>query len=730
MLNVFKKNGVRFMNVEGIRTHNLKNLSFSSLENELIGICGVSGGGKTSFAYSTLYKLCADELESLSNGYSEVGDYVVDSYSALLPPIAIRQNCFNSNPHSTIYSFLNISTLLSKNQFDIPYSFLKLNKPSNFCPKCNGQGYEYELDLDKIIDEKLQLEFMPIIPWQNKEEYEKLFLYFCEEVLIDTKKTFLDLSVDDKKKILYGEGEKIFDINFKYNGKKRVRHIKYPGIINYLQDELTKCKTSSQNAIKYYSETVCSKCQGSRINTDEYQGYCIGKMSFQDFLVKPIDQVLASIIKNKINKKLFSLLESISNMGLGYLSLNRSIPSLSGGELQKLKFSLLCNADISGLLIVLDEISSGIHWSDYDSVIDQIVSMKKNNLILMIEHNDYFLSKSDRNIVLGPKPGVDGGFFIDSYEPNKKIHIEKTNESIEGFIQIDGINKNNVNNLNLKIPKGRITALVGKSGSGKTSIARYMNEKVGGSVFVTQKSLRGNIRSTVASYLKINKVIADFLGKKYNRDYSNFLPTSDIVGCHRCKGLGVIRYERGFEESYEVICPECEGMLFSDIAKEFSIDGLSLQDLYNLEINRLSKVESCKKIKKMIEHAQCLSIGHLSLCRKIQTLSGGEAKRLKILELILNSNIKDKILIIDEPGSGLDSKTCKKLVAFFQEIKDQCSAIMVIEHNPNIFLNADHIIEIGPGSGEKGGRIVFEGNIKNFLANNQELKRMANVFFA
>lgn len=719
------------MNVEGIRTHNLKNLSFSSLENELIGICGVSGGGKTSFAYSTLYKLCANEFESLTNGYSGVEDYIVDDFSALRPAIAVRQNCFNTNPHSTIYSFLNISALLSKNQCDIPYRFLKLNKPSNLCNECGGEGNKEELDLDKIIEKNLALEAMPIIPWRDKQEYQQLFLNFCKMESIDISKRFIDLNSKDKDKILYGVGDKVFDITFKHKNKKRIRHLKYLGVIKYLQNELMGGKIDRKNALKFCSILNCPKCGGAKIDVDKYKPYFIDKISFQDFLVKPIDYVLSRIDNNKNNKKLLFLLKSISSVGLGYLSLNRSIPSLSGGELQKLKFSLLCNTDMSGLLIVLDEISSGIHWSDYDYVIEQIISIKKNNLVLMIEHNDYFLSKSDRNIVLGPKPGKDGGFLIDFCDFRKKIFLEKLrNKHTEDYIQIDGISKNNVNNLNLRIPKGSITALVGKSGSGKTSIARYIDDNVENALFITQKSLRGNIRSTVASYLKINKVIADYLGKKYKRDASDFLSTSDVVRCPKCGGLGEIKNDRGFEESYVSICPECEGMLFSNTAKEFDIDGLSLQDLYELEINCLSKVKSCKKIKKMLEYAQFLSIGHLNLCRKIQTLSGGEAKRLRILELMLNSNIKDKILIIDEPGSGLDNKTCESLITFFHEIKKRCCALVVIEHNPNIFLDTDYIIEIGPGSGKEGGKIVFEGNAKKFLANNQELKRIVNVCLA
>lgn len=717
------------MNVVGIRTHNLKNLSFSSLRNELIGVCGISGGGKTSFAYSTLYRLCANEFESLTNGYSEVEDYIVDDFSALRPAIAVRQNCFNVNPHSTIYSFLNISALLSKNRCDIPYRFLKLNKPSNLCKECRGEGNKEELDLDKIIDKNLALEAIPIIPWRDKQEYQQLFLSFCKTESIDTSKRFFDLNNNDQDKILYGEGDRVFDIAFKYKNKRRIRHLKYLGIIKYLQNELMGGKINRKNALKFCSILNCPKCGGARIDVDKYEPYFIDKISFQDFLIKPIDCILSRIDNNRDNKKLLCLLKSISNIGLGYLSLNRSIPSLSGGELQKLKFSLLCNTDMSGLLIVLDEISSGIHWSDYNYVIEQIISMKKNNLVLMIEHNDYFLSKSDRNIVLGPKPGKDGGFFVDSYDFSKKIFLEKLkNKHIEDYIQIDRISKNNVNNLNLRIPKGRITALVGKSGSGKTSIARYIDDNLENAVFITQKSLRGNIRSTVASYLKINKVIADCLGKKYNRDDSDFLSSSDVVGCQKCEGLGVIKCDRGFEESYVSICPECEGMLFSNTAKEFDIDGLDLKELYELEINCLSKVKSCKKIKKLVEYAQFLSIGHLNLCRKLQTLSGGEAKRLKILELMLNSNIKDKILIIDEPGSGLDNKTCESLIAFFHKIKNQCCALIVIEHNPNIFLATDFIIEIGPRAGKEGGKIIFEGNTKDFLANNQELKRIMNAF--
>lgn len=716
------------MNVIGIRTHNLKNLSFDSSGNELVGICGVSGGGKTSFAHSTLYGLCSDVFESLSNGYSETKDYVVSNYSELFPAISLRQNCFNINPHSTIYSFLNISSLLSRIQNHIPYENLKLNKPSNFCLECNGEGKVYQLSYEKIVDENQILESIPFIPWKDKEEYQEAFLLFCQEHSISLKKRFNELDEQEREKILYGGGDKIFDVKFKYKGRKRVRHLKYPGIINYLKDELIRCKVSKQSAVKYYVQETCSKCLGSRVDFNKYQNFYIGGLCFRDFLIKPIDQILIQIVENEAEYALIALLKSISKMGLGYLSLSRSIPSLSGGELQKLKFSMLCNGSISNLLIVLDEVSSGIHWSDYERIMEEISSIKKNNLILMIEHNHYFLSRCDRIITIGPKAGKHGGCFVELPSLDQKIYIKNKEENgIEKTILIEKIQNNNVHCLDLRLPIGKLTALVGKSGSGKTSIAKYIGEKLENTIFVTQKSLRGNIRSTVASYLKINKTIADFLGKKYFKDYSDFLPTSDTVGCSVCKGLGVIRYNRGFEESLEVICPECDGMLYSKHAENFDIDGLNLRELYSLEINDLSQIKSCRKIKKMFEYAKYLSLGHLSLCRKVQTLSGGEAKRLRILEALLNSSLKDKILIIDEPGSGLDYETCKTLIDFLHKIKKQCLSLMIIEHNPNIFLYADYIVEIGPESGEKGGKIVFEGNIKAFLKKNKCILDITNV---
>ena len=261
-----------------------------------------------------------------------------------------------------------------------------------------------------------------------------------------------------------------------------------------------------------------------------------------------------------------------------------------------------------------------------------------------------------------------------------------------------------------------ITAIIGKSGSGKSSLAKYLEKKLDNSILITQKNIRGNIKSTISSILEMNKLIANSFSKKFNKDYKFFMPNfeSEIV-CNKCKGQGIIKIERSFEKNIVITCPECEGRLFNNKANNFKINSYSIIDIYNLPFSELLDVDFISKFDKFIDIAHSLSLEHLSFNRKIDTLSGGELKRIKLFKVLLNKSLKNKLLIIDEPTAGLDNYSSKKIFTTISKHKKSTQAILIIEHKPEIFLESDYIIEMGPGSGLKGGNIIYSDKTNNYF---------------
>ena len=295
----------------------------------------------------------------------------------------------------------------------------------------------------------------------------------------------------------------------------------------------------------------------------------------------------------------------------------------------------------------------------------------------------------------------------DSLQPTEPLDNAK-------FFTIKNINKNNVCNLDLTLPVNAISILVGKSGSGKSSIAKYIDENIDNSVYVSQDMIKGNIRSTVATLTGLNKKISKLYSRQFDLDEINFsVNEANPLICQECFGKGIIKFHRSFERDVEITCPSCDGKLFSKKSQNFKIAGLSIKDLYDLSFDSINNLK-INGLSSVVGDAIKLGLGHLSLNRKTQTLSGGELKRIKILIKLPVKNRSDKILIIDEPGSGLDDKTSTRVMSFIKSFAKNYKSIIIIDHKPSIFLTADYIIEIGPESGTRGGKIIFTGSAREY----------------
>ena len=537
----------------------------------------------------------------------------------------------------------------------------------------------------------------------------------CSAVGINTDKKFFDLKKKEQRELLFNTSSEPYSIRFKFSGKSRQKKLQYIGIIKEITDSLSSGKASLVKPyLVYCHKSICPDCNGSRVNSTVYQNEYVDKIPFIKFLTLSIDEIIeklaCSIVSSSASKKrLIGLLKTISSIGLGYLNLSRSIPSLSGGELQKLNFSKLLNSNLSNILVVIDEISSQVHVSDYKKIATGINKIKsRNNTIVLVEHNDFFVSFSDKKIFIGREAGKSGGYIISP--TTSSLDYPSGSSEPQEVLTFDNISKNNVKNISIEVPRCCITAIVGKSGAGKSSIADYISDNFESIEYISQKNIKGNVRSSVASFLELNKPIAVWFSDYFNNSYEMFFPAPGYpAACPNCNGNGAIKVERDYNSFIEICCDLCNGNLFSDQANSFVYNDLTISGLYSLTFNEIEKTfNKISKLNIFIAAAINLGLGHLSLSRKTTSLSGGELKRLKLLKSIVKKRARHH-LIIDEPGAGLDDITASKVMKYISSIKSMYDCIIVIDHKPSIFMYSDHLIEIGPDSGLNGGKVIFQG---------------------
>lgn len=703
----------------GIKTNNLKDLNISIPLNKITAITGISGGGKSSLAYETIYKKCRNEYSFISDGGFDSVSYNMDFCENIIPSIALKQKNSNVNPHSTIYSFISLSELIGfGGDFRLPSSLLKLNKPGNECPHCLGNRLKAALDIEKIVDANKDISENPFRCWSGvgKNKYSALLTKMCDSLNIASNTKFGDLKEDARQALLRGVSDTKYQVSYTVNGKRRSRSEIYIGPILELEGFLKSKKISEYSyAEKFCKLSECDFCNGSGLNKSKYESYMFRGVSFYDFLTLPIDRLIQIIdfdSDNEATVRLSASLKAVSSLGIGYLSLSRSIPSLSGGELQKLKFSKVVSSQISGVLFVIDEISAQVNYSDHNLILGFMREIcSRGNTIILIEHSEFFIKEADVVLNIGPYAGASGGYLVEGLEFNKQA-LEVNDLSGCDYLRIEGLTKNNLKEVSVSLPINRVTGVYGVCGSGKSSFAKAISEKVEGTVYISQEVLKGNSRSTVATYLDLSDSVADMYSESTKSNRELFLAQSGKINvCPVCDGTALVDYVRGFEKTVKVECPECEGARFSNLADCMDLCGVNIKDFFNMAVLDVVRKDFAflPRLKSKLILLISLGLGHLSLGRKISSLSGGEAKRLKIAKF-LHAPKPGSILIVDEPGSGLDDKTALSVLSFIKSLSRKFKSIIIIEHKDFLLKSCDHCLCFGPGAGSIGGKIVHAGS--------------------
>ena len=689
--------------IKGIQTNNLKNIDVSIKKNALNLILGPSGSGKSSLAYDTIGKIGLHEY--LSMFYDEMSDpsYKVAEYHNMSATVPIKQSNYNSNAKSTIGTYFSFSSkiiALYASILEMDERFFVLNREENVCPVCHGLGTVRQMDVSKILDFKKTIAENPLKCWQRYSDfYSKILKKFCEEKKIDINTRIEDLSETDLDLILNGESDIKYKINYTHGKFKSVRTTKYFGIFT---EKPMRTKEFGMPE-SYYSNLRCPACNGLKYS-ERHLDYKIRGLSIGEFMETPFSALVpffADLKKKKLNENLCRIIDSICiflekaiELHLGYLSFARSIPSLSGGELQRLRLIQVLSTQLSDLILIFDEPLAGLSGDEKEIVFKNIVSLSKKHTVIIVDHSKKFISSAENIIALGEKSGELGGNLIDAQkyiasqvfptsfeiaQPTEFINV-KIKQSIYSYSGVD-----------VKIGKNSLNLVTGRSGIGKSTLLReYFPRFFDKYLYINQKPVAGNINSNVATLLEIANPIFNLFAKTFELEKTFFSNSSGNEGvCPACSGAGYNIYA-----GEKFICQECEGTGFNQNLKKFRISGKNLFDIWGMTISDAKEFFDSvdKKIMKPIEVASELSLGHLRIGQATTSLSGGENVRIKLLKM---EKSQAEIIGVDEPFKGLNVTEIWQILNFLLAKKNSGKTIVVVDHTENVEQFFDFHIELG-----------------------------------
>lgn len=725
--------------ITGARENNLKNISLEIPRNQITCLVGVSGSGKSTIAYNILYSEGQRQfLESVSTYAARLLKRTqrpdVDDVTNLSPTISIDQKQLRGNPRSTvgttteIYTYLRLLFSRFGSIPDLSAGHFSFNNPKGACPKCKGVGQEFTVDPAAIIDfEKSLAE--GAVKHNNYKPGTRLYNIIESSGKIDVNKPIKDFSKDELDFLLYSPR-----IELSNQDQGFVQRFSHEGIVTRLVKRAGDLRGVSDRKEKtdkpYLVQKPCSECLGGRLKKEILRS-TIREKSIGDYsnmevikLINEIGQIELPEARELINRILESA-KCLADVKLGYLSLNRSLDSLSGGEAQRLKLAREMGNNLIEMIYILDEPTSGLHSHDCENIIKIIRNLRdKDNTIIAIEHDEKIMRIADYLIELGPQAGKKGGQIVSTgnindlmsdnnsitgrYLKNKALlQINHDRREPRGYLEIQNTNVNNLRNVNCRVPLGLLCAFTGVSGSGKSSLlidvfANKFSEKV---IVIDQKSMSGMARGNSATYIGIFDRIRELFAKENNVSKSVFSFNSSGA-CQDCKGLGYKKIDMHFMGDVTVKCETCLGKRYKEETLAYGYRGKNIHEVLEMTIDESLTFFDDELIKHRVETLVKVGLGYLELGQSHDTFSGGEGQRLKLASQL---HKKGEIYILDEPTAGLHFADTEKLLYLLNELVENGNTVLVIEHNLNFIRNADWIIDLGPGGGNEGGRIVAEG---------------------
>ena len=657
------------------------------------------------------------------------------------------------------------------------------NSPKGMCETCNGLGTEYEINIKKLIpDDSISINNGGILPIGKKDNS-----WIHKQVELISKYYNFSLSgpinkiPKDGLNFILNGGKKSFIINSKDLGVKRQYEIDYMGIEAFIKDQLNNNESKSLRrwALQFVDIKKCKSCIGSRLKIESRSFRINNKDIFElsEMDLSEVKEWFKNLndnltdkeirISEEITKEILIRIQFLIDVGLEYLTLSRSSRSLSGGEAQRVRLATQVGSQLVGVLYILDEPSIGLHQKDNLKLIDSLKKLRDSgNSVIVVEHDKEMIMSSDHIIDLGPYAGINGGDIIYEGSPNKikkaktitadylndikKIEIPKNIRPGNGnHIKLFGCKGNNLKNINVDFPLGKMIAVTGVSGSGKSTLINetlypILNSKIYNSVKspleykkiegvenidkvveVNQQQIGRTPRSNPATYTgvysEIRKLFSDTVESKI-RGYKPGRFSFNVSGgrCENCKGGGMKLIEMNFLPDVFVECEVCNGKRFNRETLEVRYKGKSISDILDMSVSKsLDFFSSIPKIYNKLKAIDSVGLGYITLGQSSTTLSGGESQRIKLASELSKKDTGKTIYILDEPTTGLHFEDIRILLNVLNQLVDKGNTIIIIEHNLDVIKQVDYIIDIGPEGGKNGGKLIDSASPKEIIKNNK-----------
>ena len=750
--------------VHGARENNLRDVSIEIPKRRLTVFTGVSGSGKSSVVFDTIaaesQRLINETYSAFLQGFMpNLARPEVDVLDGLTTAIAVDQQRMGSDPRSTVgtatdanamlrilfsrlgtphigppgaFSF-NTASVSASGGFTVDRGADKtrtekvsFSRTGGMCTHCEGRGTVSDIDLTQLYDDSKSLSEDPFtIPTYTGGGW--VVRVIAESGFFDKEKPIREYTKKERHDFLYREPVKV-----KINGV----NLTYEGLIPKLQKSfLSKDRESMQPHIRAFVDravtfTRCPECDGTRLS-ELARSSKIGEVNIADACAMEIRDLaewargLDEPSVAPLLTKLRHTLDSFVEIGLGYLSLDRASGTLSGGEAQRTKMIRHLGSSLTDVTYVFDEPSIGLHPHDIQRMNNLLLRLRdKGNTVLVVEHKPETIAIADHVVDLGPGAGTAGGTVcfegtleglrasgtVTGRHLDDRAKIKATVRKPTGALEIRGASANNLQGVDVDVPLGVLTVVTGVAGSGKSSLVHGSIPTDEGVVAIDQTPIRGSRRSNPATYTGLADPIRKAFAKANGVKPALFSANSEGA-CPTCNGAGVIYTDLAIMQSVATPCEECEGRRFEASVLEYRLGGRDISEVLAMPVSEAEEFFGTGEARtpaahKILERLADVGLGYLTLGQPLTTLSGGERQRLK---LATHMGEKGGVYVLDEPTTGLHLADVEQLLGLLDRLVDSGKSVIVIEHHQAVMAHADWIIDLGPGAGHDGGRIVFEG---------------------
>lgn len=721
----------KMIEVVGARQHNLKNVDVSIPKNKLVVFTGVSGSGKSSLVFDTIYAEAQRQLIETFSSFArrrlpKISRPDVDEIKNISTTITIDQKKLGNNPRSTVgtatelYTYLRLLFSRVGEPLTFDSRFFGFNNPYGMCPKCRGLGRELKVDLELLIDRDKSINDNGL-----KHKHFQVGKYFWKTItrsgLFDNDKPFKDWTAEEMDKLLYSEKFTVEDPD-----NQHMWNVHFEGIIRVMERRNVTGDGVSGETFRFFRSTHCTDCGGSRLN-QQARNVKVNDMTIPELVELELTELLDWLetvkgpVADPIVSRMKPVLRNLISIGVGYLNLNRAVGTLSGGESQRVKMARQLGCDLIDMTYVFDEPSIGLHQRDISQLTDMLEELRdKGNTVLVVEHDPAVIRRAEHIIDIGPWAGRNGGniVFTGTYDEllksdsitsqmlQKNTEIKQKRRKRNGSITVKEASIHNLKNITVDIPTGIFVCVTGVAGSGKSSLiidvfARNHPE----SIIIDQSGVARSSRSNAATYIKAFDYIRKEFAKETGENPSIFSFNSEGA-CPKCGGTGALKVEMFFLDAVKMTCPECEGKRYREEVLQHRYKERNISEVLRMTASEALEFFDSTQIHRRLRILNEVGLGYLQLGQPLSTLSGGEAQRMKLAREL---HKKGNIYILDEPTTGLHIADIERLLEVINRLVDGGNTVIVIEHNLDVIKNADWVIDMGPEGGSKGGEIIAEG---------------------